>query len=289
MFHLTLSAKAWKFISLGCITTACVFALVALVGSRRAILLMYWGRYTAYLLRGFKRLHRRHNPTQVAVVQVGMLLLVAVLATMRVLPAWYVAAFGVALAPAIWLENQWKKRVAKLEEQANSFALALSNTLKATPNVGAALQTVSSLLEGPVAEEFQVASKEARLGRQMDEALRELGQRCGSTKLNTVLAAILIGRQVGGNLPRILETTAATLRELERLEGVLRQKTSDARMQMWGLTLAPFVLCWGIHKLDPNFFRPLMDTQSGHVLVGVAMGCYVASLVAARKIMQVDI
>jgi tight adherence protein B len=222
-------------------------------------------------------------------VQVGILLAVAVLATLRVLPAWYAVAFAVALAPAIWLENEWKKRVAKLEEQANSFALALSNTLKATPNVGAALQTVSSLLEGPVAQEFQVASKEARLGRQMDEALRELGQRCGSTKLNTVLAAILIGRQVGGNLPRILETTAATLRELERLEGVLRQKTSDARMQMWGLTLAPFVMCWGIHKLDPTFFQPLMETQTGHILVGVAMACYVASLVAARKIMQVDI
>ena len=41
------------------------------------------------------------------------------------------------------------------------------------------------------------------------------------------------GRQVGGNLPKVLETTAHTLREMKRLEGVIRTKTADGRMQLW--------------------------------------------------------
>jgi tight adherence protein B len=76
---------------------------------------------------------------------------------------------------------------------------------------------------------------------------------------------------------------------MERLEGVVRQKTADGRMQMWALSLAPVVICGAIHKLDPTYFAPLTSTTIGYVALTIAIILYVAGLFIARKVLAVDI
>ena len=176
-----------------------------------------------------------------------------------------------------------------LDRQADGFALALSNSLKSTASLGAAVETAAHLMDGPTAEEIQLAVKETRVGRSLAEALEAVGARAGSRKLAIVLAAVLIAREIGGNLPKVLDTTASTLREMERLEGVVRQKTAEGRMQMWGLSLAPVVLCYCLYKVEPTYFEPLMTTTIGHLIAFAALLLYVAGLLVARKMLVVDI
>jgi hypothetical protein len=78
-------------------------------------------------------------------------------------------------------------------------------------------------------QEVDLALKEMKVGSTLDQALLHMAARVGSRQLDSALSSILIGRQVGGNLPRVLETTAGTLREMRRLEGVVRTKTAGAR------------------------------------------------------------
>lgn len=266
---------------------ACV--IFALVGTRKGILYFAYGKYMAYLTSRMRSLHIFKSPARIVVGQIAALFALSTVAALARLPYFSIFAAVIAVAPAVWLERELKNRVTKLDFQADGFATALANALKSTPSIAAALENVAGMMEGPVAQEFSLAIKEMRLGKSLDEALTAVGPRAKSPKLATVLASILIGRQVGGNLTKVLETTAATLREMERLEGVVRQKTAESRAQMWAMTLAPFVLCYGMMQLQENFFDPLTTTTTGYIICACAAASYISALVAARKILAVDI
>jgi len=260
-----------------------------MVGSQRGAYHILWGRYMAYLTRRLRRLHNFDAAPKIATAQVAILFVLGTLILFRALNYWYLFIAVACFAPALVIERRIRERIARLDQQADGFCLALANALKSTASVGAAIDTAAHLMDGPAAQEMTLAVKETRLGRSLAEALEAVGPRAGSRKLAIVLAAVLIGRQVGGNLPKVLDTTATTLREMERLEGVVRQKTADGRMQMWALSLAPIVICGSIHRLDRTYFDPLTTTTVGYIIAIVALVAYIAGLLVARKVLAVDI
>ena len=99
----------------------------------------------------------------------------------------------------------------------------------------------------------------------------------------------VIQRQVGGNLPRILETTADTLREMSRLQGVVRSKTAEGKVQLFVVALAPIFLVGGFHLLNPSYFTPLVQRPIGAVIIVLSILLWAVSLVLARRIVSVDL
>lgn len=93
----------------------------------------------------------------------------------------------------------------------------------------------------------------------------------------------------GGDLPNVLRTAAASLREMERLEGVVRTKTAEGKAQAWVISFIPIPLYFGIQMSDPNYFLPLEETVLGHVLLGVAVLCWLLAGFLARRILAVQI
>ena len=107
--------------------------------------------------------------------------------------------------------------------------------------------------------------------------------------VDTALSAVLIGRTVGGNLPRVLETTAGSLREMQRLEGVIRSKTADGRMQLYVIGAMPAVLVVLMNVVWPGYFNPLTDNIIGYVIVVGVVIMWASAIVVARKVLAVDI
>jgi tight adherence protein B len=202
---------------------------------------------------------------------------------------WYLALVVIAIGPTAYIDYMKRKRVEKLEGQLDNFILALANALKTTPSIGAAFNSVAAVVSDPMRQEVDLALKEIKLGSTLDQALLHMAARVGSRQLDSALSSILIGRQVGGNLPRVLETTATTLREMRRLEGVVRTKTAEGKAQLWVIALMPFGLLVGLNYLWPGYFDPLTKSIVGYVIIVLCSSCWVASLVLARKVLSVDI
>ena len=107
-----------------------------------------------------------------------------------------------------------------------------------------------------------------RVGATLDQALLNIAARVGSKQLDNALSAVLIGRQVGGNLPKVLETTAAAIREMARLEGVVRTKTAEGKAQLWVLGALPMVLMLALNTMQPGYFdREFRTFKGGHAQV----------------------
>lgn len=195
----------------------------------------------------------------------------------------------VVIAPKIYFIDARSKRQSKIETQLDTFLLALANALKASPSLGDALGACTTLLRSPIREELELTMKENQLGVPLDQALLNMAKRVGSQAFSGALSTVLIGRQTGGDLPRILETAAATLREMARLEGVVRTKTAEGKAQAWVLGAVPPILIGLLNWLDPDWLKPLSTNIIGGIISGVAVVFWVAAIFAARKILAVDI
>jgi len=287
--RLTSTTHALKWAGLGVASFAIFLGAWAAAADQSGPVYRYMARYTASLERKLRPMFI-FMPGRLIVY--GQFVAAFLLLTANVLFAidfWYLGLFLIALGPTVWIEQMRKKRVELIEEQLDNFILALANALKTTPSIGAAFNSVAAVITNPMQQEVDLALKEMKVGSTIDQALLHMAARVGSRQLDSALSAILIGRQVGGNLPKVLETTAGTLREMRRLEGVVRTKTAEAKAQLWVIALMPFGLLLGLGSLWPGYFDPLTKSVIGYVIIIVCTTFWVASIVLARKVLSVDI
>jgi tight adherence protein B len=148
---------------------------------------------------------------------------------------------------------------------------------------------VVPILQNPTKQEIERVVKEMRVGNTLEQALVNMSARIRSRSVDAALSAVLIGLQVGGNLPVVLETTAATIREMNRLEGVVRTKTSEGRAQLIVLVVFPFGIVSMFNWVQPGYFDPLQQSFVGYIVITIAVFFWVAALLVARKILTVDI
>jgi tight adherence protein B len=110
-----------------------------------------------------------------------------------------------------------------------------------------------------------------------------------SFQLDAAMSGLLIGRQTGGNVPAILDGAAQTLREIARLQGVLRSRTAEGRVQANVLAVAPIVLVFAFDLASPGYFRPLTESLAGMLVTVIALGLWVGSVLMTRRIMAVEL
>jgi tight adherence protein B len=249
----------------------------------------YSARYTASLERKLRPMFIFTPGRTIAYGQAAAMFVVLAAHALMTIDFWYVVILLIAITPSAYIEHLRRTRVEKLEEQLDNFILALANALKTTPSVGAAFSSVAAVVSDPMRQEIDLALKEMKVGSTLEQALLHMAARVGSRQLDSALSSILIGRQVGGNLPKVLETTAGTLREMRRLEGVVRTKTAEGKAQLWVIGLMPFGLLVGLSSIWPGYFDPLTKSLIGYVIIIACTALWVASLVVARKVLSVDI
>ena len=218
---------------------------------------------------------------------IGLLLLAASPYSPRLVTPFALAA--VAWAPGVMLRNLRRRRTTRIEAQLDGFLLALAHSLRATPALGDGLRCCADIVAPPLADELQMLLREHELGTPLDRALENMATRIRSPIVSAALSALRIARSAGGDFVHTLERSAATLREMARLEGVVRTKTAEGRAQTVAVSILPPPTLYVIDRLSPEVLAPLWTTDAGHVLLAIAFVIWVVAILAARRISQVDI
>jgi tight adherence protein B len=278
-----------KWGSVALITIALFVVTYVSIADRESASRRAYERYLALLARQQRKIFVFSPPETVVVGQIVGVVVVIALAIILEMPLLWFALFAVFLGPTWYLDRQRHERVHKIEDQVDGFILALANALKTTPSIGDALKSVQSIIGDPIKQEVELVIKEMRVGSTLDHALLLMANRVGSRVLDTALSSVLVGQKVGGNLPKILETMANSLRQMKRLDGVVRTKTAEGKMQLWVLAIFPFAIVALIATASQGYFDPLTTTFTGYICSSLAVIFWIGSLVVARNILTVDI
>jgi len=278
-----------KFASLGATGLGLFLTVWSLVSDQSGPAWRYYSRYCSALERRLRLMFIWTKGSQIFMGQVGAIFVLCLLQVGFGVPYWGAVLLGIIFLPILHIENMRKKRVMLIEAQLDNFILGLANALKSTPSIGGALGTVASILSDPTRQEVDLCLKEMKVGSTLEQSLIHMASRISSRQVDTALSAVLIGRQVGGNLPKVLEQTANSLREMSRLEGVLRTKTAEGKMQLYVLGALPLCLFFGLNQLFPGYFIPMSHSLGGQIVLGVAGLMWITALILARKILSVDL
>lgn len=203
------------------------------------------------------------------------------------LPSSVLIVFVLGVRP--FVQARRARRVTELEAQLDGWLQSLASALRATPALGEAIAQTAMLTAPPLRDELLTLVQEVQLGASLDEAIDRAVVRVGSRTFQSALSTLHIGRNTGGDLSRILERSAATLRELARLEGVVRTKTAEAKAQAFVLAALPLPLIGLLTYMNPDFLEPLFAGPRGHLVLTAAFISWACSIAIARVILRVDI
>ena len=249
----------------------------------------YYRRYLGYIERNLRLMFMPGSAEKIVLGQIAAGALLTALGLLVDLPLWYLFVLLVAALPALYLSQKRTEYVRALESQVDSMLLGLANSLKSVPSPAAALAALAPVCPAPTKYEVDRILKEMRVGSTLEQAILNMSARLKSPAMDSALSALLIGLQVGGNLPSVLENTAATIREMGRLEGVVKTKTSEGRAQLWVLAIFPFAICAAFNFVQPGYFDPLQQSLVGYLVTSLAIAFWLAALFVARKVLKVDI
>ena len=268
----------------------CVTWLVALAAaSSDTPLHRAYFRYVADLERRLRILFIDVRPGHIVLGQLAAILLSLglALATKRAILLLLIPACIVG--PKMVLEQKRRRRVVAIEQKLDGFVVALANALRAAPSAGRALAMIQPVTAAPLNQEIELVLREMRVGSTLEQALGNLSARVRSFQLDAAMSGLLIGRQTGGNVPEILDGAAQTLREMARLQGVLRSKTAEGRAQANVLAVFPVVMIFAFDLASPGYFRPLTESVAGVTVMVIAITMWVASVIMTRRIMAVEL
>jgi tight adherence protein B len=190
-----------------------------------------------------------------------------------------------ATAPFVYVRKARSRRQDALRGQlADAFEL-MSSTLRAGQSMAQSLQAVAIDFPAPIAEEFMMCSEQQNLGLDPEIAMRQLARRCGLIELKIFVVAVLVQRQVGGNLSDILQGLSSVVRERFRIMGLINTLTAEGRLQAIILmSLPPFLLLIMV-VMNREYTSSLLDHPQ--LLYGMA-GSMFCGWLWIRKIVNFD-
>jgi tight adherence protein B len=234
--------------------------------------------YVAKLDAQQRWMFRPETGAKTAWMQAAAVLAILLVYGLRPIGALLALAALVVIVPPVLVSRAVAARRARIDEQAHGFALALANALKATASIGDALKSATDVTAKPLQDELKTTLRQVHVGSTLEEALLALSTRVQASALDVVVSALLIGRQTGGDLPRILESTAASLRELKRLEKHTDKVTRSAKQSLGVSAVVTLGLAVALPQLFPGFLEPLRNTVKGQLYAAQMAFVYLFAL-----------
>jgi tight adherence protein B len=104
-----------------------------------------------------------------------------------------------------------------------------------------------------------------------------------------LITAILIQREVGGNLAEILDNLSEVVRSRFTIRRQLRVYTAQGRMTGYLLAALPIALFTILYTMNPSYMSILFTDATGRLLVAVACSLQLIGFLWIRKIIKIEI
>ena len=197
-----------------------------------------------------------------------------------------VTALGAVVSvriPPIVLDQLKKSRGRKINAQLMDSLILLSNSLRSGMDIVQGFELVSHDMQPPIADEFGLVIKNYQLGTPFEKALEGLDDRVESRMLSYTIKAIIIQRQVGGNLTVIFSRLVENIREESKLEEKLDAMTAQQKIQALVVGIMPVIMLGVMFMFRPDEMISFYTTPIG---LFVLFGCFVWIMIGMALIQK---
>lgn len=198
------------------------------------------------------------------------------------------AAVGYWL-PFLVLRVKIDRRTKAFNDQLGDALILIANSLLTGYSFLQSIDMVAREMPAPISQEFSRVLKEMNLGVTTEDALNNLAKRVDSDDLDLVITAVLIQRQVGGNLAEVLNNIANTIRGRIKIKGEIKTLTAQGRISGLVVGCLPFGLGLVLYALNPEYIQPLFSQPAGQAMLAAALVSQMIGIIFIRKIVNIDV
>lgn len=191
--------------------------------------------------------------------------------------------------PRIIIATRKKERIKQFDSQLNDGITIISNSLKAGYSFLQAVAVVTEETKDPFSKEFRKLLKEMSLGIPEEDTFKNLLTRMESEDLRLVINAILIQKDIGGNLSEILDNISETIRERQKIKNELKTLTAQGKLSGIIVFLIPIFLGLIIYVLNREYILILFTNAVGIVMVAISVINQILGFFMIRKIINIDL
>ncbi len=199
------------------------------------------------------------------------------------------AAFGGGLIPDMFVRWKRRNRIKKFEEQFADTVDLLGRAIRAGHPLSFGIRTVAEEAAEPAASEFRRIFEQQRFGLPFEEALLGMSDRIDLVDVRIFVTAVLVQREVGGNLAEILDKIAQTVRSRFSIQRQLRTYTAQGRLTGYVVGFLPVGLAVLLYFLNRDYVMELVNTNLGRLFAGGALFMQVMGYLWIRRIVKIEI
>jgi tight adherence protein B len=158
-----------------------------------------------------------------------------------------------------------------MEAQIPDLLDLLASGLRAGFSFFQSLQHASMQMDVPLGPTLRHVITEMTVGFDVETALRRWVERTGSLDLELAVSAILIQREVGGNLAEVLDNISGIMRDRREAQMEMRSLTAQGRMEGWIISLLPVALGTFFTLTRPEYMAVLFNTPVGIRMLAISV------------------
>ena len=290
-FLLSLSANATYYLSLGCVF--CMVSLLWFAMAKKVQVAMdnYRETFTTTASSNMSDMFMQVDANQLFIINLIAIVVLPALTWLvtRDLPATLVMVGIVVLLPTILYKSMRKKRLKRFEQQLPDGLTMISGAMRAGASLNIALEGMVNEQPAPLSQEFELFIKEQRLGVEFETSLKKMEQRIPIQDFSMLITALMINREVGGNLAETMETLADTLRKKQMMEGKIEGLTAQGKLQGIVMTGLPIFLGVLLNFMEPEAMSKLWTTTIGWIVLTIIIVMEAMGYFIINKITSIDV
>ncbi|MBB4773293.1 type II secretion system F family protein [Actinomadura livida] len=208
---------------------------------------------------------------------------------------WMAPVFGIAAAVGVgfaflhYVRRREERRREEFIAQLPELARVLSNATHAGLVMRTAIEIAADELADPAGEELRRTADALRLGQPVDDALRDLGERLPSRELGVLISTLVVSARAGGSLVTALRTIATTLEERKEIRREVKTIMGEAVVTNWAIGLLGIAGLAMVNVIMPGALRVMSGKPAGQLILAVAGGLFIASLLIIRRMTRIDV
>jgi tight adherence protein B len=223
-----------------------------------------------------------------ALAWVGLVLMYrpnALVASLMLPAVLAVAVFG----GMTFLRVRGDRRINSFNQQLELVLRMLAGALRVGLGLRQAVILVIEEVPDPARREFMRVVGRTNIGISILDALDELSKNMPSHEMNMFARTVRVQSQTGGDLARVLETLAATIRDRRRVVRKMGALTAQGRFGAFIIGGMPLLVGGFVVGTQPDMAHALLHTQTGFIVLGIVAALEVAASLSLSKILQFDV
>lgn len=193
------------------------------------------------------------------------------------------------ILPKWYLKKKQNSRMAKFNQGLPDMLTTVIGSLRAGFSFPQALKSVTEESESPIKDEMETVLKEMQYGSSLEDSLNSLKERMPSEDLDLMIQAILIQRQVGGNLATVLDKIVETIRDRTKIQGQIKTLTAQGKLSGIVIALLPLILGLFIYIIDPEYIGTLFSHPIGIGLILAAVVSGIIGFILIKKVTTIEV